>query len=123
MVTEDRTPPASPLTPVLFAMTLFVSATLLFLLQPLFARQVLPLLGGSPAVWNTCMVFYQAALLAGYAYAHASARLLGVRRQALLHLVVLLLPLLVLPLALPADWLPPRDSTPLPWLLALLIVT
>ncbi len=104
-------------------MTLFVSSTLLFTLQPLFARLVLPLLGGSPAVWNTCMVFYQAALLAGYAYAHASTSRLGVRRQAVLHLILMLLPLLVLPLALPAGWSPPRDSNPIPWLLALLTIT
>src|SRR5262249_27529603 len=57
--------------PFLFAITLFVSATLLFLVQPMIAKMILPLLGGTPAVWNTCMVFFQAALLAGYAYAHA----------------------------------------------------
>ncbi len=119
----SRPGPGYVLVPVLYAMTLFVSSTLLFTLQPLFARLVLPLLGGSPAVWNTCMVFYQAALLAGYAYAHASTSWLGVRRQALLHLVLLPLPLLVLPIALPAGWLPPCDTSPLPWLLALLAVT
>ena len=59
-----------------FAATMFVSATLLFALQPMFAKMVLPLLGGTPAVWNTCMVFYQGVLLVGYLYAHFSTRLL-----------------------------------------------
>ncbi len=76
-----------------FALTLFVSAFLLFLVQPLVGKLVLPLLGGTPAVWSTCMVFFQALLLAGYAYAHAATRRLGARRQALLHLAVLALPL------------------------------
>ena len=65
-----------------FAFTLFVSATLLFFVQPLIGKLVLPKLGGTPAVWNTCMVFYQAALLAGYAYAHATTTWLGARKQA-----------------------------------------
>ncbi|GAB4203023.1 MAG: fused MFS/spermidine synthase [Roseiflexaceae bacterium] len=105
---------------VIYTLAIFVSATLLFVVQPMFARMVLPLLGGSPAVWNTALVFYQTALLAGYGYAHLSTRLLGVRRQALLHIPLLLLPLLVLPMAIPAGWTPPADSSPIPWLLALL---
>ena len=56
--------------PLLFAVTLFVSASLLFMVQPMVGKMVLPLLGGSPAVWNTCMVFFQALLLLGYLYAH-----------------------------------------------------
>jgi hypothetical protein len=79
-----------------FAVTLFVSAFLLFLVQPLVGKMVLPLLGGAPAAWATCMVFFQALLLAGYGYAHAATRRLGSRRQAVFHLAVLLLPLLVL---------------------------
>ena len=71
--------------PFLFAITLFVSATLLFLVQPMVAKMVLPRLGGTPAVWNTCMVFFQAALLAGYAYAHATTTWLSARRQVLAH--------------------------------------
>ena len=85
-----------------FALTLFISATLLFVVQPMFAKMVLPLLGGSPAVWNTCMVFYQGSLLAGYLYAHFSTKWLGVRRQAGLHMAVLCLPWLVLPLGMAA---------------------
>src|SRR5205085_3593911 len=76
-----------------FAVTLFVSAFLLFLVQPMVGKMVLPLAGGSPAVWATCMVFFQALLLAGYAYAHAATRRLGVRRQSVFHLTVLALPL------------------------------
>lgn len=104
----------------LYTLTLFLSAGLLFLVQPLFAKLVLPLLGGTPAVWNTCMVFFQAALLAGYAYAHFSTRWLGVQRQALLHMVVLLVPLAALPLAVPRDWTPPVEGNPIPWLLGLM---
>ena len=85
---------------LLFALTLFVGATLLFAMQPMVGKMILPLLGGTPAVWSTCMVFFQAALLGGYAYAHASTAWLGTRRQALLHLAVLALPLAVLPLGI-----------------------
>jgi predicted O-methyltransferase YrrM len=106
----------------LFGVTIFLGASLLFLVQPMFARMALPLLGGAPAVWNTAMVFYQATLLAGYAYAHVTVRWLGVRRQAGLHLLILLLPILTLPIALPAGRIPPGDSSPIPWLLALLAV-
>ena len=107
----------------LFALTLFVSATLLFLVQPMFAKMVLPRLGGTPAVWNTCMVFYQAMLLGGYLYAHFSTRILGTRRQAGLHLVILGLPLLVLPIALGVSQVPPAGANPIPWLLAVMAVS
>src|SRR2546422_176770 len=63
---------------IVYATTIFLTASLLFVVQPMFAKMVLPLLGGSPAVWNTCLVFYQAALLAGYLYAHATTSWLGV---------------------------------------------
>jgi hypothetical protein len=106
-----------------YCLTIFVSSSLLFLLQPLFARLVVPVLGGSPSVWNTCMVFFQAMLLAGYAYAHGLASRLSWRNQALLHAGVLLLPLLVLPFGLPTGWTPPTSENPVPWLLALLTVT
>src|SRR5579871_1706391 len=85
----------------------------------MLARMVLPLLGGTPAVWNTCMVFFQAQLLAGYAYAHAGTRWLGPRRHAVLQVAVLLLPLLVLPIAVPAGWSPAYSGS-VPPLLALL---
>ncbi len=102
---------------LLYGVTIFVSAVLLFSVQPMVGKMTLPSLGGTPAVWNTCMVFFQAALLAGYAYAHGTVRWLGVRRQAALHMVVLLVPLLVLPITLSADAKPPRDGSPAFWLL------
>src|SRR6267378_1578965 len=74
---------------LLYALTLFTGATLLFVMQPMVGKMILPLLGGTPAVWSTCMVFFQAALLGGYAYAHASTALLGVSRQMLLHVALL----------------------------------
>ncbi len=100
--------------------TIFTSAALLFLIQPMFARMVLPLLGGAPAVWNTAMVFYQAVLLLGYAYAHFVSSRLGVRHHALLHGLVLLVPLCVLPFAIPAGWVPPTQGNPSFWLLMLM---
>jgi hypothetical protein len=105
---------------ILYTVTIFVSASLLFLVQPMFARMVLPLLGGAPAVWNTAMVFFQATLLAGYAYAHWATIRLGVRRQAAFHLALLLVPLFALPIGVPAGWTPPREASPIPWLLLLL---
>jgi hypothetical protein len=107
----------------LYAATLLVSAALLFCVQPMFARFVLPLLGGTPAVWNVSMVFFQVALLAGYLYAHWSIRRFGPRRQALLHLVLLLPPLLVLPIGVPDGWVAPQRDDPILWLLALLAVS
>ena len=68
---------------LLYSATLFLGAGLLFVMQPMVGKMVLPLLGGTPAVWSTCMVFFQAALLGGYAYAHASTAWLGVPRQML----------------------------------------
>jgi hypothetical protein len=107
---------------VIYTVTMFLSALLLFMVQPMFAKMVLPLLGGSPAVWNTAMVFYQAMLLGGYIYAHVATKWLGARRQAAFHLLVLLLPLLALPIGIPTGWLPPTQTNPAPWLLALLFV-
>jgi SAM-dependent methyltransferase len=104
----------------LFAAASFVGAALVFLVQPMVAKMVLPVLGGSPAVWNTALVFFQGMLLAGYTYAHFSYRWLGAGRQPAVHLVVLLLPLLALPLALP-DWSAPATGVPL-WLLGVLAV-
>jgi len=106
----------------LFSATLFLSAGLMFLIQPMFAKFILPLFGSTPAVWNSAMLFFQSTLLAGYLYAHESTRRLGVRRNAVLHLGVLLVPLLVLPVALPEGWTPPVEGNPVPWLLGLLAV-
>lgn len=114
--------PAARAIVLLFSVTLFVSAALLFSVQPMVGKMLLPLLGGTPAVWNTCMLFFQATLLVGYAYAHGSCQWLGVRRQAAAHVALLLLPLLVLPVAVGAGQAPPADRTPIPWLLAQLTV-
>ncbi len=107
---------------VLYSATIFAGAALLFLVEPMFARMVLPLLGGSPAVWNTAMLFYQSVLLAAYGYAHASTGLLGARRQAACHLLLLVAPLAILPIALPAGWPPPTSVSPIPWLLGVMTV-
>jgi len=106
----------------LYSLTIFTSAALLFLVQPMFARLLLPALGGSPAVWNTALVFYQAALLGGYAWAHFSIRHLGAKRQAIIHLVILSLPLLLLPIGVPSPLSPPTASSPVLWLLGLMTV-
>ncbi|MFN3827365.1 MAG: spermidine synthase [Micavibrio sp.] len=107
----------------LFSITLILSAFLLFSVQPLFGKMVLPLLGGTPAVWNTAMVFFQTMLLGGYAYAHLSSKFLPLKAQALLHVGLLSLCVLVLPLAVPEGWHnPPVTENPLPWLLGLMTV-
>jgi hypothetical protein len=106
----------------LYASTLFLSAFLLFILEPMIARMVLPLLGGAAAVWNTCLVFFQALLLCGYAYAHAATGLLGIRRHALAHAVVVLVPLLVLPIHLTSE-APPVVGSPVGWLLLALLTS
>src|SRR6266581_2736337 len=81
---------------IVFAITLFVSAFLLFLVQPMIGKMILPKLGGTPQVWNTCMLFFQTVLLAGYAYTHNISTRLTTRVQLLIHSVLLLVPLAVL---------------------------
>lgn len=105
-----------------FVAATFLSASLLFLSEPMVAKLLLPLFGGSPAVWNTCMVFFQTTLLAGYAYAHWSIQRFGLHRQPWIHSIVLLMPLVVLPLTLPAWASAPADQ-PVWRLLAILVVT
>ncbi len=96
---------------IYFALTLFVSSTLLFLVQPMIGKMILPRLGGTPAVWNTCMVFFQAVLLVGYAYTHAVSTWQNRRRQLVMQLALLALPFLALPFAL-GDWQPPAEDNP-----------
>ena len=105
----------------LFSITLFASAFLLFLIQLIVGKMVLPILGGTPAVWNTCMVFFQALLLAGYCYAHVTTAWWGVSRQAMLHAVLLLVPFCFLPIRQAPSWVPPVDTNPIFWLLGLLL--
>src|SRR5262249_26385062 len=108
---------------LLFALTLFVSATLLFLVQPMVGKMLLPMLGGTPAVWNTCMVFFQALLLAGYSYAHVSTAWLGARRQAVLHLGLLLVAVLSLGLSVDRGLLDYGEGSPIPGLLLALLLS
>lgn len=107
----------------LFVLTSFLSAALLFAVEPMLGRFVLPLLGGSPAVWNTCVVFFQIVLLAGYGYTHLTTRRLRPRAQALVHALVVLAAFVSLPLALPNGTTPPVTDLPAVWLLGLLATT
>ena len=101
------------------AAAILLGAGLLFLVQPMAAKMVLPGLGGAPAVWNTCMVFFQAALLLGYLYAHLLTTYLAPSRQALVHLVVVVAAAATLPPALPGA--PPTGQAwPTAWLLGAL---
>ena len=100
-----------------------LSAFLLFLVQPLIAKQILPWFGGSSAVWTTCMLFFQGALLLGYAYSDVTPRALGTKRQPMLHIVVALLALLVLPILAPESWKPVGGEEPISRILLLLAVT
>jgi hypothetical protein len=121
-ITAPRLIPASALLPV-YAATMFLSAALLFIVEPMISKMALPRLGGSPNVWNTCLFFFQAVLLLGYAYAHALTRLLGLKGQILLHLfIVLPLAALILPLDFGAASVAP-DGAPVLWLLARLAIT
>ena len=106
-----------------FALAMFSSAALIFVLQPLFARMVTPLLGGSPSVWNTSMAFFQAALLAGYVYAHLLARLKDIRVQAAIHAGVLVLAWTVLPLHVTTLLGPPNSFHPALWLIGVLTLS
>ncbi|HEX3538623.1 MAG TPA: fused MFS/spermidine synthase [Stellaceae bacterium] len=102
-----------------FAATMFLGAGLLFVVQPMVSGMVLPALGGSPSVWNTCLCFFQAILLAGYAYAHWLASRFDGRAQAMIHGTVLGVSMLFLPIDLTSR-IPPADSTPVWWLLGTL---
>jgi hypothetical protein len=103
----------------LFAATIFLSSALLFWLEPLFGKMVLPLMGGAPPVWNACILFYQVALLAGYAWAHAGRRL-GNRGHLITHLALSILALAVLPFGVPRALMPPSVDHPLAWILGVL---
>ncbi|HJP84145.1 MAG TPA: fused MFS/spermidine synthase [Fimbriimonadaceae bacterium] len=87
----------------LYTLTLFLSSGLLFLVQPMVAKMILPRFGGSPAVWTTSMLFFQVLLLAGYAYAHAGVQWLGPKKQAVLHILVLIAAAILCRLSLPAE--------------------
>lgn len=109
---------------LLFTLTSFLAAFLLFSVQPLVTRLLLPPLGGSPMVWNTAQVFFQGALLAGYFYAHAIGRRLDRSRRVLLigHFLFLLLPLAVLPIAIAPGTVLPANAQPILWVVSTLVV-
>ncbi len=106
----DRRFAASVGVVAVFALCIFASAFLLFLVEPMVGKMVLPVFGGTPAVWTTTVLFFQVVLLAGYGYSHWLAVRLGWRRQALVHAVVLVLPLAVLPIHLIPGWDPPSSA-------------
>jgi hypothetical protein len=106
-----------------FTICLFASAFLLFLVEPMVAKMVLPLVGGTSAVWATSVLFFQTVLLIGYGYSHWLAMRLQWRWQAVLHGLLLLGPLLVLPIHLIPGWNPPTTGSPALWLVLLLSVT
>lgn len=113
--------PRAALLVALFTSAIFLNAGLLFAVEPMFTKMVLPLLGGSPAVWNTCLMFFQAALLVGYLYAHLSSRWLTPGIQGTLHLTLLAIALFTLPLGIAREWTsPPGDAMPVLWLVGLL---
>jgi hypothetical protein len=105
---------------VLYAGTIFLSSLLLFLVQPLIARLILPWFGGSAAVWTTCMLFFQALLLAGYAYAHLLTKFARPRFAALIHTALLVVALATLPIAPNELWKPHGTEEPVTWILLLL---
>ena len=104
-----------------FGLTIFWGAFLLFLVQPLIARFILPWFGGGPAVWTACMLFFQVMLLAGYAYAHCSITWLRPRQQVLLHLALLVVAVCLLPIAPGEHWKPVGNAQPTGHILWLLL--
>jgi len=106
-----------------FTIAIFVNAALLFAVQPMFSKMALPLLGGTPAVWNTCMLFFQAALLGGYLYAHVASTRLTARGQIMTHLGLLTLAAATLPIAIGPRFQVPSTTAPVAWLIGLLAVS
>ena len=118
-----QTAPARPIpraAAVLFGPAILTSALLLFAVQPLIARYLLPWFGGGPGVWTTCMLFFQALLLGGYLYAHLSVRHLGTRGQVVLHLLLLASALALIPIIPSAQWKPTESQDPV-WRILLLL--
>src|SRR5712671_3561728 len=107
----------------LYALTILVSAFLLFQVQPVIAKIILPWFGGSAAVWTTCLLFFQMVLLLGYLYSHAVVRYLKPRAQMLLHACLLLVSALALPIYPKESWKPAGGAEPTMAILGLLAVT
>src|SRR3954465_15591927 len=109
---------------MLYAATIFLSSFLLFVVQPLIARLILPWFGGSAAVWTTCMLFFQALLLAGYAYAHLlTEKVRAPKKQALIHIALLAAAAVTLPIAPNEAWKPLGSEDPVGRIVALLAVS
>src|SRR5712692_5176561 len=106
-----------------FTAAIFVSAALLFVVQPLFTKMVLPRLGGTPSVWSVAIVFFQAALLAGYAYAHLLTRFAPGRTSVIIHLVVMAAACFALPLSIAAGWGAPPALGEAVWLIGLFVAS
>jgi hypothetical protein len=106
-----------------YAIATFFSAFLLFQIQPIIAKMILPWFGGSAAVWTTCLLFFQVVLLMGYSYAHLSVRLLAPRWQASLHAGLLACSLLLLPVVPNMSWKPSGAEEPSTRILGLLAMT
>ena len=114
-----KTPGTGRASDVVIIIAVFLCSWLLFSLEPLSSKLLLPRLGGTPTVWITCLLFFQAALLVGYAYADFSIRLLGLRRQAILHAVLIAASFFFIPISLDA-LTPPDGMSPIVWLLRVL---
>src|SRR6202795_4347011 len=122
-VTDQLSASRNRLVLIVYTAAIFVSALLLFSVQPLFTKMVLPRLGGSPAVWSVAMVFFQSLLLAGYAYAHYLTLLRNRLLPVVIHLVLLVIALLSLPLSIASGWGEPPTSGYAFWLLGLFTVS
>ncbi|MFN3857851.1 MAG: fused MFS/spermidine synthase [Caulobacter sp.] len=130
---DDTTPPPAAPAPAssasgggfpwIYVLAVFCGAALVFMVQPMVAKLVLPLLGGSPQVWNTSMVFFQGALLVGYGYAHFLQKVPAARTQVLIHLGVMVVAALLLPLRITGLFGEPNPTSPAMWLLGVLIVS
>jgi len=116
------TPTISP-SVIPYALAIFLSAFLLFQVEPIIARYILPWFGGTPAVWTTCMLFFQVFLLGGYAYAHLLASHLSPRYQAILHLSLVVCSLVFLPITPEDTWKPDGNENPMLTIVLLLLVT
>jgi hypothetical protein len=108
---------------IIYAATVFISAFLLFLVQPLLAKFILPWFGGSPGVWTTCLLFFQVLLTAGYAYTHLLVTRLSQRKQAAITLALLMLTVATLPVTPSKTWIPESSSMPTWHILRLLFVS
>jgi hypothetical protein len=116
-------PPKNSILALIYGITIFTSAFLLFQIQPMISKAILPWFGGTPAVWTTCLLFFQSILFAGYAYAHFSNTWLSRRNQAILHLIVIAVALVMIRVLPGASQQPAGDADPTRAILWILLVT